>query len=130
MWNKTAGISPAQCPDIPSFVFFCRKSGSESIVFRSFVRSSLLFHQRHGSASKCLALRSCFLLGCLKMSAFSLLHKMQPAILHLIDHIAGPRDVLRAVAGQQDGLVLRLEALEQVMHLLHGCLVHRVERLI
>ena len=70
------------------------------------------------------------ILGCLKMSAFSLLHNVQPAILHLIDHIAGPRDVLRAVAGQQDGLVLRLEALEQVMHLLHGCLVHRVERLI
>lgn len=41
MWNKTAGISPAQCPDIPSFVFFCRKSGSKSIVFRSYVISTL-----------------------------------------------------------------------------------------
>lgn len=55
---------------------------------------------------------------------------MQLAILHLIDHIASPCDVLRAVAGQPDGFVLRLEALEQVMHLLHGRLVHRVERLI
>lgn len=57
MWGRTAGISPAQCPGIPSFVSFCRKSGSESIVFRSYLRSFLLFYQRHGSASVCLALR-------------------------------------------------------------------------
>ena len=49
------------------------------------------------------------------MSAFSLLHKMQLAILHLKDHIARSGDIFRAVAGQQDDLILRLEALEQVM---------------